>query len=107
MKRLKQLPKDGIKQIPKLTYNEMKDRFEKNKTLADIMPTPPDGNLFFDFDKQIENIEVDYDESKKQTPMIMMLETGPEIESDEVSLQLTSYNAFKENGEWVFEKRHK
>ena len=38
-----------------------------------------------------------------------MLDYGPELEDGddvEMSLQLTSYNMFKENNEWVFEKRH-
>jgi len=48
-------------------------------------------------------------ENKNQKPMIMMLDYGPELEDGddvEMSLQLTSYNMFKENNEWVFEKRH-
>jgi len=39
----------------------------------------------------------------------MMLDYGPELEDGddfEMSLQLTSYNMFKKNNEWVFEKRH-
>jgi len=94
--------------MSKITYTEMKDRFEIAKKVSKLLPDG-DGKVFTDLDKQIELIEVDYDETKNQTPMIMMLEPGPELEDGEdfeMSLQLTSYNMFKENGEWVFEKRH-